>query len=138
MTAIPNRRSPIVASPSDEDMVPVLVPAGWMRAIGAKLDRLLRATEDGDGPRPPKAAPVADEYLTRRQAAKYAGYCDRTIGRMISEGKLAAVGLKRDRIKRSDVDRMMAEVAAQRGSASDSAASETDDVSAIVDRLIND
>ncbi len=118
------------ALPEDQ-MVAVMLPAGWMRAIDDKLERILRGT----APLPPRPAPPAEEYVDRKQAAEITGYSPRTIYRLIHDGILVATGLRGNRIKRSDLDKMMAAVAKERGSAP---VNEAEEISAEVDKLLND
>jgi excisionase family DNA binding protein len=83
------------------------------------------------------AVPIEQSYVTRKQAAKITGYSDRTISRAIADGSLKASGLHGDRIKRSELDRWMAESAHGKRSA-DGNGSEDDEINSVVDRLLND
>lgn len=87
-------------------MVAVLLPAGWMHEVDTKLEQLLHANDGRIGPQAvPSAGP---DYLTREEAATITGYCAKTIGRWIRSRRLKAYGLRGDRVKRAELDALMA------------------------------
>jgi excisionase family DNA binding protein len=51
--------------------------------------------------------------LARQDAAKLTGYSVKTISRWVRSGKLRTFGLRGDRVKRSDLERLMAELPSQ-------------------------
>jgi hypothetical protein len=84
---------------------------------------------------PPRSAEVEATYVTRKQASEIASYSRRTIDRLMADGKLPGYGPNRDRIKLSELHRMMAETARRecpKGEDTDAV------VNAEVDRLLND
>jgi excisionase family DNA binding protein len=85
---------------------------------------------DGETRRAPHATPVPESvYLTRQQVASYLGYSLRTVTRLIDSGKLRPCGPRRDRVTRSECDRMMATRDAEENTSPDPDA----DVTAAVD-----
>jgi excisionase family DNA binding protein len=110
------------------------------------IDQKVEATVDARmkelerrAPRRAEELPSSDDekYMNRQQVAEMTGYCDRTIYRLIRERKLIATGLKRNRIKRSDVERMMAEAAKERANGT-GPANEEDEIAAEAHRLLDD
>lgn len=90
--------------------------------MGASIEMLIRAIarEEVDArmrqelPRlppapPPRAAAIEATYVTRKQASEITGYCRRTIDRLVADGKLPGYGPRLDRIKLSELHRMMAD-----------------------------
>jgi hypothetical protein len=61
---------------------------------------------------PPGNAPSAErpEYLSREDAAQLTGYSAKTITRWIRAGKLRPYGLRGERVKRVELERLMAEL----------------------------
>ena len=80
------------------------------------------------------AAEAPSAYVTRGQAAAITGYSLRTIARLIGRGELKACGPRRDRIKRFELDRMMAESPRRPPAGADP----VDDVALEADRLLDD
>lgn len=87
---------------------------------------------------PARPADLDAVYVTRKEAAEITGYGERTISRAIAEGTLQACGLRGDRIKRSELDRWMAACTRGRTRSTPAPANEDDEISAEVDRLLND
>lgn len=101
---------------------------------------------------PPRSAEQDGEvYLTFEEAATIARYHVRTIRRHVAEGTLQTAGLHGNRIARSELDRWMAEMAkgsrGRKGPPPSVAApvrgggpapANDDDISAEVERLLND
>lgn len=117
MTKRHPRLAPVPSEADGNQMVAVLVPAGWMQDIRDKLDRLLLRT--GDGPLPPKPAPPPGDDLSKawldfKGVADYAGVNVKTVRRWVRAGKLTVYATPggRPRFKRDDVDRMMATIPA--------------------------
>jgi hypothetical protein len=75
---------------------------------------------------PPANAPSAEqpEYLSRESAAQLAGYSAKTITRWIRAGKLRPYGLRGERVKRLELEQLMAELPS--GAKTDGAAGETE------------
>lgn len=61
---------------------------------------------------PPANAPSAErpEYLSRESAAQLTGYSAKTITRWIRAGKLRPYGLRGERVKRVELERLMADL----------------------------
>ncbi len=61
---------------------------------------------------PPANSPSTEqpEYLSRESAAKLAGYSAKTITRWIRAGKLRAYGLRGERVKRAELEQLMADL----------------------------
>jgi hypothetical protein len=61
---------------------------------------------------PPANAPSAEqpEYLSRESAAQLAGYSAKTITRWIRAGKLRPYGLRGERVKRLELEQLMADL----------------------------
>lgn len=79
------------------------------------------------------AGAVESVYITREQAAEITGYSLRTINRRIATAELAAYGARKDRIRRSDIDLMMA-----RRPKRATALSDEDEASREVDRIMGE
>ena len=85
--------------------------ASWLEErLRAILDEKLRewipkATAPGSA-----ASDERPEYLSRDEAAKLAGYSAKTITRWIRAGKLRPYGLRGERVKRSEIENLMAEL----------------------------
>lgn len=87
------------------------------------------------------ARPADPEYIDRKEAARITGYHERTIARHIAMGTLQASGLGGDRIVRAELDRWMAAMAKgtrRPAPAAPEPANEAEEISAEVDRLLND
>jgi DNA-directed RNA polymerase specialized sigma24 family protein len=84
--------------------------------------------------RAPARSAVEHVYVSRAEAAVRMGYHVSTVTRLIKAGLLKASGPHRDRIRVDEIDRFMEE-SAKRGGA---AVSEADEVSSIVDSLLED
>lgn len=98
-------------------------------ALDEKLPRHLEALR-----LPARGAELVESgWVNRKRAKEITGWSLRTIGRRIADGELAASGPRRDRIKRSDIDRMMAH---RKGRIA--AVSDEDEIAREADRLFGD
>lgn len=75
---------------------------------------------------PPANAPSVEqpEYLSRESAAQLAGYSAKTITRWIRAGKLRPYGLRGERVKRLELEQLMADLPSD--AKNDGAAGETE------------
>ena len=113
---------------------------GWVKeAVREERDEAERLQQ---ARRPPKAVEAVEiVYVNRAQAAARTGYSLRTIARRIADGVLPAYGPRADRIKLTDLERMMAGDATEKSQESPAPASASDEeawAQAEVDRLLND
>jgi hypothetical protein len=82
--------------------------------------------------RPPPSEKDPNYYVSREGAAEITGYSVSTVARAIKDGRLKAVGLRKDKIARYEVDKFMAEAGGKKPEPDD------DKVNRIVDRLLDD
>lgn len=105
----------LTSKPLPDAQVLVLVPRAWLEDVTSKLDALLKTAT-----RPVQSVgylPQPAHYISRDDAAKITGYSTKTIGRLIGAGKLRSYGARGDRIRRSELDAVMADLPKQGESA---------------------
>lgn len=83
----------------------VLLPERWMHLVEDKLQRVEELLITRAPPAPP---PANDGYISREEAARITGYSSKTITRLVRAGKIQTYGPRRNRLRRSEIDAMMA------------------------------
>jgi excisionase family DNA binding protein len=105
LTVSDRRVAHLLPPPLQDKLVTVMIPERWMHTVEDKLQRVeeLLVTRS-----PPPPAPANDGYISREEAARVTGFSGKTIKRLEQAGKLRTYGPRRNRLKRSEVDAMMA------------------------------
>lgn len=124
------RRAPVPTLPT---AALVAMPIEFMEMVGhdlAEMRKLLASR-----PATP-AQPQGAEWITRKEAARLTAYSIKTITRLIDRGELPVYGPNRDRIRREDLDRVMAAASRPSAESKPSGDDEQDEIERSVERAI--